>query len=129
MKSFIAALILFNLVFANAIADDVKKVVLHVSDPEKILQMIDTIKHLRRNHKNLEISVVVNGPAVVRLSKRYRYAKELVENTHWIGACAMGMFNNKMAQSDLEEGVHFLTESGIATLVKFQNDGYSYIKI
>lgn len=121
-------LTLLSLCSANVFANE-KNVVLHINEREKFTLMVNTIKFIKENNKEVNFYVIVNGPAVQRLSKRYSSAKELLDMAIPIGACSLGLFNNRMAREDLTEGVEFLSESGIVKLMELQEKGYAYIKI
>ena len=128
-KTFAYAIALLIFFHTQCFAEDTRKVVVHINEPEKFAMLVRTINYMRTQKENIRIHVVVNGPAVMRLTKDSGVVRELLALTEWVGACSLAMSNNNVSVSSLSEGVMYIRESGFVSLVNHQNDGYAYIKI
>jgi hypothetical protein len=129
MKTTIQAVLVAALLVTPALADSARQVVFHLNEPVKILELLTAVEQLDREEPATTIAVVVNGPAVVRLSKSLDYAAGILAHTDWLGACAAALDNQHLAREDLAEGIHYISPSGTAALMDFQEQGYAYIKI
>lgn len=105
------------------------KVVLHVSDIDKVYLLAESVAFLREQDHNMNIAIVFNGNAVLALSKQQFYAEKIIDMADWVGACSRALAKNKLAQKDLAAGIEFIQEGGLVALVRLQEEGYRYIKI
>jgi len=118
--------------FSPAYAKETDKVVLHLNNPLKMTMLVNNIKNLRKMLGNdADIAVVVNGPAVARFSTTFASRKQLDEILHQkatVNICSFALKNKHISKSQLFEGVTYLEDGGVSTLVKLQQQGYVYIK-
>lgn len=94
-------------------ANQVDKVVLHINNPTKM-------------------TMLVNGPAVARFSTAFSSRKQLDEILHQkatVNICSFALKNKKIPKEQLFDGVTYLEDGGVSTLVKLQQQGYVYIKL
>ena len=126
---------LLSLAFTSAqlYANQVDKVVLHINNPTKMTMLVNNIKNLRKMlDTNAKIVVVVNGPAVARFSTSFSSRKQLDEILHQkatVNICSFALKNKKIPKEQLFDGVTYLEDGGVSTLVKLQQQGYVYIKL
>jgi len=114
------------------LAKETDKVVLHLNNPLKMTMLVNNIKNLRKMlGKDADIAVVVNGPAVARFSTTFASRKQLDEILHQkatVNICSFALKNKHITKAQLFDGVTYLEDGGVSTLVKLQQQGYVYIK-
>ena len=131
IKSF-TILFVFILSF-SVFADEKKKVVLHLSNQHKLHVLVNNVTNIRAAYgDDVDILVVVNGPAVTKFAKfsnTEKQVKLMLELKAELAVCSIAMENKKILEQHLIEGVTYLTEGGVAKLIELQMQSYSYIKI
>lgn len=134
MKRLLCRMLLITILSVQAMpapvrAETTDKVVFHVNEPEKVALLVETVRYLHKYKPTIEIAIVVNGPAVTRLTYQLDYAAALLENSDWVGACSVGLLLNAMRRDQLAEGVVFIEQTGVSALIDFRRRHYTYIKI
>jgi len=113
-------------------AKETDKVVLHLNNPLKMTMLVNNVKNLRMMlSKDAKIAVVVNGPAVARFSTTFSSRKqldEILQQDATVNICSFALKNKHISKKQLFEGVSYLEDGGVFTLVKLQQQGYAYIK-
>ena len=121
----------FLLVPLSAIAEQ-SKVVLHLSTPQKMTMLVNSVNNLRENlGPSADIVVVINGPAVMRfstLTDSREQLDQLLAAKADVMICSYAMSNRKLSRVQLLEGTTYLENGGVTKLVELQQDGYIYIK-
>ena len=120
------------LLAATASAAEPVQVVFHVNEPAKLAMLSRSLESLRDIAPEAVINVVVNGPAVVRLSRDAEYTEtvtELLANASWVGACSQALLQGRIDPAQLVPGVKVIEETGVRALIDLQGRGFAYIKI
>ena len=109
------------------------KVVLHLSDPHKLHVLVNNVNNIRQAYGDqVDIVVVVNGPAVTRFGKvsnTDKQVKAMLDQDAEVSVCSIAMKNRDFPPDQLIDGVTYLKQGGVARLIELQQQGYSYIKI
>lgn len=123
---------LFLLVSTTVIAAD-NKLVIHMNDPARLAELVNVVTNTTEAfNNNVDIVVVVNGPAITRLasfSNNQESIQTILDTGAELGACSNAMLNKKIDPSQLVKGVTVLKEGGVVRIMQLQKAGYSYIKI
>ena len=120
------------LISTIAIAAD-NKLVIHLNDPARLAELVNVVTNTTEAfNKNVDIVVVVNGPAITRLasfSNNQESIQAILNTGAELGACSNAMQNKKLDASQLIKGVTVIKEGGVVRIMQLQKAGYSYIKI
>jgi len=113
-------------------AKQTDKVVLHINNPLKMTMLVNNVKNLRMMlNEDAKIAIVVNGPAVARFSTTFSSRKqldEILQQDATVNVCSFALKNKHLSRQQLFEGVTYLEDGGVSTIVKLQQQGYVYIK-
>lgn len=117
-----------------AMAADATKIVLHINDGFKFGHLENSVKNIREElGKDIVLKVVVNGKAVTRLLKNNKESRKVVESvlSHNvdIGLCHNAVSNNRVNKDMLIDGLEILPTDGNVTVIKYQQQGYIYLKL
>ena len=109
-------------------------VVLHINDGFKLGHLGKSVKNIRTElGADVNINVVVNGKAVMRLLKSNvessKIIKSIIKQNVPIGLCHNAINNNNVKPEMLIEGLEVLPTDGNVTVIKYQQQGYIYIKL
>lgn len=115
-------------------ADKNTKIVLHVNDGFKLGHLQKSVANIRNElGESVVIKVVVNGKAVTRLLKSNEESAKIVESVlernASIGLCHNAVSNNQVSKDMLIEGLEVLETDGNVTIIKYQKQGFIYIKL
>lgn len=128
--SLLLFLLLASVIPAQAGPSD--KVVLHLTNPQKMTMLVNNVSNLRKALGNkADIAVVVNGPAVARFSKLSPSREQLdkiLEQKASVNICSIALKNKNIKKEMLFDGTTYLMDGGAAKLVELQTKGYAYIK-
>ncbi len=110
------------------------KVVLHLNDGFKLGHLRNSVGNIKTElGEGADIRVVVNGKAVKRLLRSNTESAKIVESVLSqnvpIGLCHNAVNNNKVKPEMLIEGLQILPTDGNVTVIKYQQQGYIYIKL
>ena len=111
-----------------------EKVVLHLNDGYKLSVLENSVKYIRNEMgKHVDIKVIINGNAVTRLLRSNENSTQIIqsvlkENVD-IGLCHNALNNNDVKPEMLIEGLKVLQIDGNVTVIRYQEQGYLYIKL
>ena len=111
-----------------------EKVVLHLNDGYKLSVLENSVKYIRNDMgKHVDIKVVINGNAVTRLLRTNENSTQIVETVLKdnvdIELCHNALNNNNVKPEMLIEGLKVLQTDGNVTVIRYQQQGYLYIKL
>lgn len=115
-------------------AEQQTKVVLHINDGFKLGHLQKSVNNIREElGKDVDIKVVINGKAVTRMLRSNIESVKIVQSVLGqnvpIGLCHNAVQNNKVDKSVLIEGLDVLEFDGNVTIIRYQQQGYLYIKL
>lgn len=98
------------------------KAVFHFNEPDKLNGLNANLINMKKYDQNIEIVVVVNGPAV----KIFTQKVEMVDDVKY-HICNNALIAHDIDKSNLPEGLQ-VVPSGVVDLLQLQNKGFAYIK-
>jgi len=115
-------------------AEDIKKIVLHINDGFKLGHLENSVNNLFKEiGTDIDVKVVVNGKAVTRLlrtnNESAKIVKSVLDHGVIIGLCHNAVNNNRVKKEMLIEGLNVLEQDGNVTILKYQSQGFYYIKL
>ncbi len=110
------------------------RVVLHINDGFKLGHLRNSVKNIKNElGRDADIKVVVNGKAVKRLLRSNiestKIIQSILEKKVPVGICHNALANNKIKKEMLIDGVEVLPTDGNVTVIKYQQQGYIYVKL
>lgn len=105
-----------------------RTVLLHVSASDDITRAQETARGLRETLGDIDVRVIVNGPAIAATTKSAAEPLQLVDGDAPIIVCATGMRRRGLDERDLLPGLE-TTPSAAVYLAERQWAGAAYIRL
>lgn len=98
------------------------KAVFHFNEPDKLNGLNANLINMKKYDQNIEIVVVVNGPAVKLFTQKVKMVDDVKYHI-----CNNALIAHDIDKSNLPEGLQ-VVPSGVVDLLQLQNKGFAYIK-
>ena len=102
------------------------KVIIHVSEKEKIKAAYNNIHNLLKEVEDVEVVLLLNS-AVVKESVNNKLLEKLLKINVNVSVCNNSLKANKIDKSELLDGINVVA-AGILELVKRQAAGFAYVR-
>jgi len=120
-----------------AAADDLPRVVYHLSDKEKVQFVLGNIENHFKGMGGpgtVRIALVANGPALTAFTSKdinpdvERRLRKVADMGLELGACGNTLDATKLTVADLIDGFTRIDEGGVVRLAKLQAEGWAYLR-
>lgn len=120
-----------------AAADELPRVVYHLSDKEKVQFVLGNIENHFKGMggaDKVRIALVANGPALTAFASAdinpdvERRLRKVAGMGLELGACGNTLDATKLTVADLVEGFTRIDEGGVVRLAKLQAEGWAYLR-
>ena len=120
-----------------AAADELPRVVYHLSDKEKVQFVLGNIENHFKGMggaDKVRIALVANGPALTAFASAdinpdvERRLRKVAGMGLELGACGNTLDAIKLTVADLVEGFTRIDEGGVVRLAKLQAEGWAYLR-
>ena len=118
-------------------ADELPRVVYHLSDKEKVQFVLGNIENHFKGMggpDKVKIALVANGPALTAFASKdinpdvARRLRKLAEMGLDLGACGNTLDATNLTVADLVAGFTRVDEGGVVRLAKLQAEGWAYLR-
>jgi intracellular sulfur oxidation DsrE/DsrF family protein len=118
-------------------ADELPRVVYHLSDKEKVQFVLGNIENHFKGMggpDKVKIALVANGPALTAFTSKdinldvERRLRKVADMGLDLGACGNTLDATKLTVADLVAGFTRIDEGGVVRLAKLQAEGWAYIR-